>query len=120
MAKRYDPQEFGQYNISKKVVAEARRRRLHFISTGGGLDYVFRKIGVNEDGSDRQVILTSYAGHGGPDTLRERAVLMIMLNESWDDSVSIHVPTAKDGMIGMTKMGSDNQEGYSVSSQSSP
>jgi len=112
--KRYDPQEFGQYNISKKIVAEARRLRLHFISTGGSVDFVFRKIGVNADGSDRQVILASHIQQGSPDTLKERAVLTVMLDESWSDSISILVPTAKDGMIGMTKMGSDHQEGYSV------
>lgn len=91
-------------NIDAAIVREAELRGLDATATGGGLDYIYKELGKNEDGSSRIVILSSASDAGSPDSLSDGADLVIMLNESWIEQVAISVRSAKEGMALMEKM----------------
>lgn len=101
MAKRYIHRT---YNISEEIVREAERHGLDAMATGGGMDYIFKKLGKNEDGSPRVVLLCNADDAGSPDRLSDRVDVQIMVNEGWNDAVAIPVKTAKEGMVLMAKM----------------
>lgn len=94
----------GAYNIRKSIVDEAEKHGLDAMATGGGLDYIFKSLGKNQDGSDRVVLLGAADDAGSPDTLSEQCELHIMLQEDWTDQISFPVANARAGMIMMKSL----------------
>jgi hypothetical protein len=95
---------YRTYNIHEVIIAEAERQGLDAMATGGGMDYIFKKIGKNEDGSDRVVLLCDANDAGSPDRLSDKVDVQVMLNQEWNDAVATPVRTAKEGMVMMAKM----------------
>ena len=94
----------GAHNISDEIADEAQRLGLNAMATGGNCDYIYKGLGKNEDGSDRVVLLGSPDDAGSPDRLMESCLLLIMLNEEWNDQVTIPVSNCRAGMALMTQM----------------
>jgi hypothetical protein len=91
------------YNIPEVLVLEAERLGLDAMATGGGLDYIFKNVGKNSDGSPRTALLVSGLDAGSPDRLNERAEIEIMLNEEWNDAVNVPFRTAKEAIEYLAK-----------------
>lgn len=94
----------GSFNIPENIIAEAERQGLEAMGTGGGVDYIYKKLGTNQDGSERVVLLATAHDAGTPDRLNEKSELQLMLREDWTDAVTIPVANAKEGMALMAKM----------------
>lgn len=94
----------GAYNINQSIVNEAEKLGLDAMATGGGLDYIYKVLGKNEDGSDRVVILGDREDAGSPDYLSSKCELHILLSEDWTDQVSIPVSNARAGMVMMVSI----------------
>jgi len=92
------------FNIPESIIAEAERQGLDAMATGGGVDYIYKKLGTNQDGSERVVLLATAHDAGTPDRLSERSELQVMMRQDWTDAVTIPVPNAKEGMALMAKM----------------
>lgn len=92
------------FNIPESIIAEAERQGLEAMATGGGVDYIYKLIGKNQDGSQRVVLLATAHDAGTPDRLNEKSELQIMLREDWTDAVTIPVSNARAGMIMMATM----------------
>lgn len=92
------------YNIPEQIIKEAERQGLDALATGGGMDYICKEIGKNEDGSPRILLLCNAGDAGGPDRLSDKVDVQIMLAEDWTNAVAIPVRTAKEGMALMNKM----------------
>lgn len=92
------------HNIPESIILQAEKHGLDAMATGGNLDYIFKRLGTNEDGSDRVVLLADSGDAGSPDKLTDRCELLIMLNEEWNDQVSIPMSNARAAMIFMTSM----------------
>ncbi len=92
------------YNLPERLIAEAESRGLDAISTGGGMDYIYKALGKNSDGSDKVAILAASRESGSPDTLGERSDVIVMFNENWTDQVAIPFRTAREAMDVMAKM----------------
>jgi hypothetical protein len=93
----------GSFNIPEVLILEAERLGLEAMSTGGGLDYVFKRVGKNSDGSPRVALLVSGIDAGSPDRLTEKAEIEIMLNEEWNDAVNIPFRNAKEAIEYLAK-----------------
>ncbi len=74
------------------------------MATGGGVDYIYVELGVNQDESRRYVLLARLNGHGSPSALNKPAELVITLNEDWTDTVNVGMMTAHHGLSAMKKM----------------
>ena len=94
----------GAYNINQSIVNEAEKHGLDAMATGGGLDYIYKHIGKNEDGSERVVILGDAEDAGSPDYLNSKCELHILLCEDWTDQVTIPASNVRAGMAMMVAM----------------
>ena len=92
------------YNIPEAIISEAEHHGLDALSTGGGMDYIVKTLGKNEDGSTRVILLCAARESGGPDKLNEPVDVQVMLTETWDNAVAIPCKTAREGMALMAKM----------------
>jgi hypothetical protein len=88
-------------NIPDSILRLAERLGLDATSTGGGLDYIMKELGKNDDGSDRVLLLSAYEDAGSPERLNSKASLILMLDEEWVDSVAIDFKTAKEALQAM-------------------
>jgi hypothetical protein len=93
----------GDFNIPEALILEAERLGLDAMSTGGGMDYIFKTVGKNSDGSRRVALLVSGLDAGSPDRMSEKAEIEIMLNEEWNDAVNIPFRNAKEAIEYLAK-----------------
>lgn len=96
------------HNIPESIILQAERLGLDAMSTGGNMDYIYKEIGKNQDGSDRVVLLASANDAGSPDKLTDKCDLNIMLNEEWNDMISIPMSNVRAGLIVMASMQDPN------------
>lgn len=94
----------GAYNIPASIIREAEKLGLKAMATGGNVDYIFKQVGTNEDGSPRLVILGDALDAGSPDRLNDKSELHIMLSEDWTEQISIPFKTALEGLRVMSTM----------------
>lgn len=97
-------QIIGSFNIPEEILNEAEKQGLEAMGTGGGLDYVYKDLGKNSDGSSRVVLLGDPDDAGSPDRLSSKCELHIMLSEDWTEQISFPVKTAREGMRVMASM----------------
>jgi hypothetical protein len=95
---------YRTYNIPEAIIAEAERQGLDAMATGGNMDYIFKALGKNEDGSPRILLLCNANDAGSPDRLSDKVDVQVMLCEDWTQAVAIPVRTAKEGMALMKSM----------------
>lgn len=94
----------GYFNIHEEILDEAEKLGLEAMGTGGNVDYVYKGIGKNQDGSPRVVLLGASDGAGSPSRLSSKCELHLMLSEDWTEQVSFPVKTAREGMRVMVSM----------------
>jgi len=94
----------GAYNIPKSIIDLAEKLGLDAMATGGGVDYIYKRLGTNTDGSPKIAILSSALDASSPDTLREKSEIGILLNE--DGTASIYIPfaTAREAIQVLARM----------------
>lgn len=85
----------SQYNIAAAIVRKAESLNLNAMGTGGNIDYIYKGLGGNADGSPRIAILSSDEGGGSPESLKEEAKVLVILDEEWIDHIVIRFPSAK-------------------------
>jgi hypothetical protein len=88
----------GSFNIPESILTYAESVGLEAMGTGGNVDYVYKELGKNEDGSPRVVLLGDREDAGSPDSLTSKCELHIMLNEDWTSQISFPAKTAREGM----------------------
>lgn len=79
----------------------SRARRLEFIATGGGCDY------VKADFGGYTATLSARDGGESPDSLHSPAVVTIWLSDEWTAGISINFPTAREALEFMGKYSQD-------------
>lgn len=87
-------------NITDKVLRYAESKGLEGISTGGGCDYVYRKVGIHD------VIVASKTDPTSPETLGESCDVIIFDNDNWDDGLYIPFKTTRKGIDFVSRMNS--------------
>ena len=86
-------------NISQDIQDWAEHLGLDLLSTGGGFDYVFRKLADGDKECD--VIVVCRERDGSPVDLDEPACLNFYLDENWTDYISIPFRSARAAMTAM-------------------
>lgn len=94
----------GAYNIPRSIIKVAEELGLDAMATGGGVDYIFKRLGTNTDGSPKLAILSSALDASSPDTLREKSEIGILLNQDWTSSVYIPFSTAREALQVLARM----------------
>lgn len=94
----------SQFNIADAIIRKAESLDLDAMGTGGNVDYIYNSLGRNDDGSERVAILSSREGGGSPESLREPAKILIMLDEEWTDVVGLPFKTAKEAIEALARM----------------
>lgn len=92
------------YNIPEGMMRAADELGLDAMATGGGVDYIFAKIGKNQDGSSRYALIARTDGHGGPTSPGKRCEVVVTLNEDWTDTIAFPYATAREGMAAAKTM----------------
>lgn len=106
---RWDPYEefektsLNLYNIPKDIARKAYHLELKAMATGGGVDYVYKDLGQNNDGSRRVVLLAHISGGSGPDSLSDPADLVVMLNDDWTQQIGFRFKTAADALTALSE-----------------
>lgn len=85
-------------NIPDDIWKAAQKLNLDWLCTGGGIDYIYKPLGVNADGSARMAILGDAEDAGSPDSLKDRSEIHLILSEDWTEQVSIPFKTAAEGL----------------------
>jgi len=106
---------YDTHNITPEVSNYAAKfDSLEPTATGGNMDYVIRQLGGIEGYPQRDfqpiLLLGAHEDGGSPDTLKERAVVSIKLNEEWNQWVDFYFPTTKaaiDWMVAFKESGCD-------------
>lgn len=81
-------------SIAPEIWAVAKSFGLDWIGTGGGFDFVWKKLG-----GGRCAVLTARLEPGSPPALDAPASIVLFLNEDWnDDSIEIPFGTALEAL----------------------
>lgn len=92
-------------NIPKDIQDKAETLGLELVSTGGGFDYVFKDLGVNEKNGDPcQAIVCAWNDAGSPQGLKDKACINVYFDENWTDWISIPFKTANDALVAMATL----------------
>ncbi len=94
-----------EHNIPESIIRKAEKLDLDALSTGGGIDYIVKYFGENQDNSPRVAYLRNYEDAGSPERINAKAWVVIGLNSDWSDSLDITVRTASEGLDLMAQMG---------------
>lgn len=94
----------SQYNIPDSILREARRLKLDAMGTGGNIDYVYKYLGENPDGSDRVAVIRSAIDVGSPDHLTSPACIVIWLDEGPSTIIDIPFQTTLEAMRKLAKI----------------
>ncbi len=87
-------------NISKEVQTRAGELGLDAVSTGGGSDYIWRKLN-----NGIEVVLSANIMDGSPETLAEPTHLAIYFSDAWRDGVVVGFETCELALQAMSAMG---------------
>ena len=94
----------GVYRIPKSIIKVAEDLGLDAMATGGGVDFIYKRLGTNTDGSPKLAILTAALTPHSPDSLREKSEIGILLNSDWTASIYIPFSTAREAMEVLARM----------------
>lgn len=98
------------FNVPGDIQRLATKLGFEMLATGGGFDYVYKDLGKNDDRSLRALILIAHDDAGSPESLKEKATLMLILSQDWVDNVAIDFNTAKDALHSMGSFSLDRNQ----------
>jgi len=101
----------SQYNIPDSILREAAKLKLDAMGTGGNIDYVYKTIGKNADGSERIAVIQAKDDVGSPEHLTSPAYMTIWLDEGPADIISIPFKTTLEAMKKLSKIIPDRYAG---------
>ena len=89
------------FNIEKEVIDKANDYNLDAMATGGGCDYIFKQVGEKPW---QCALLCNLYKDCSPDTVDEKAIVAIFIDEEWLKGVEFKFDSADNAMHFMSNM----------------